>query len=246
MRKFWLFTCLLLLLGEARPAHAGSIITTNLPAGTTIMNIDGTVDGATGNDPAGGLFSQPYPTDISISVPAGTYEFSVIDPADAIAEFPALSAAQIAEIQTGWTYNPPGNTTWTTDYVVFDLAATTNPNETQLFDGGDDTYDAADNYNSAQEAYDAARAGGYYNDIRTGSRDTTTVEKSYTFTSPTTLLFAVPDYYLSDNAGGVSVVVQSVPEPGAMTLLGAGGLLLMAAGRWRASANRLEVSRVKF
>ena len=229
MRSWLPIFSLTLLSFGASGLRAGDIINSNLPTGTTIVNISGTADGAAGNDPGGGRFSQPFTADVSLSVSPGTYSFSIVDPADAAQEFPALTAAQLGSIQTAWTFNSP----WTTDYVVFDSSALSDSNEIQLFDGASNTANAANTYGSAQAAYDAAVAGGYTNFIRTGPRTGTTYETSYTFTSAATLLFAVPDYDLGDNAGGVSVIVHGVPEPRTTLPILAGAVLGAAGVTWR-------------
>ena len=208
MRKvLFLLSCL--LLSHSDDAWAGSVITANLPAGTAIVNINAQQDGAAGQNGDGSLFYSPFSTQggaslLTLPVTAGTYTFTVIDPAAAAAQFPALTQAQLGSLYTAWTYNSP----WTTNYVVFDSSAATNSNESQLFDGSPDLT----NYGDAQSAYNAAVAGGYANEIRTGplGRDGTVFTTSYTVAADTTLVFAVPDYGLSDNAGGVSVIVQTV------------------------------------
>ena len=97
----------------------------------------------------------------------------------------------------------------------------TNPNLTQLFDGANGTYNEGTTYGSPQAAYDAARSQGYFDNIRVGDRTSLNFQKTYTLTTSETLVFAIPDYYLGDNAGGVSVVVEAVPESGtAMFVVG--------------------------
>lgn len=227
-----------LLFGQVAAVSAG-VISTDLPSNTYIVNINGGPggDGASGNSPDGGTFSAPYSTDPTLTLGPGTYTFYLVDPADAAAAFPMLTADQLATVQTAWTFNTP----WTTDYVVFDSLALADPSRPQLFDGGNGTYGEGTTYSSQQAAYDAARDQGYYNNIRVGSRNTTNFQKTYTLTSAETLVFAVPDYYLDDNAGGVSVVVQAVPEPGAKTLcgLGAGTLGLVMLSRRRVRSHRM-------
>jgi hypothetical protein len=58
-----------------------------------------------------------------------------------------------------------------------------------------------------------------------------------TFATPETLIFAVPDFLLSDNHGGISVLVApvqiagpSAPEPASYVLIAAG---IGALGLWR-------------
>ena len=219
----------LLFLCPAPATFAGSVINTNLPSNVEIVNILGTADGASGNNPGIGEFSSPYSTDPTLTLAAGTYEFFLVDPADAAAAFPSLSATQLGTIQTAWTFNSP----WTTDYVVFDGSAVTDPSKTQLFDGANGTYNEGTTYGSQQAAYDAARSQDYYDNIRVGDRTSLNFQKTYTLTSAETLVFAIPDYYLGDNAGGVSVVVEAVPEPKTAALCLAGGALGVLAWKRR-------------
>ena len=209
------------LAGAVPQAFSGTVITTNLPSNTAIVNISGTEDGAavyTGaNAP---LWYQPFFTGgaarlLEYTVQPGTYGFRILNPTDAAQLFPALTMAQSSQIFTGWTYNSP----WATDYLVFDSAATTNSSLPQLFDGAfSNTNGTWYTYGSAASAYNAAIAGGFYNLIRTGpdgrnglnGQNGTVFRTSYTFASATTLIFAVPDYYLPDNNGGVSVLIAPV------------------------------------
>lgn len=61
-------------------AHAGSVINTNLPAGTTIVNIDARADGANAYDGPQSLWYQPVAAAPSVTLTRGTYQFRVIDP----------------------------------------------------------------------------------------------------------------------------------------------------------------------
>jgi hypothetical protein len=56
----------------------------------------------------------------------------------------------------------------------------------------------------------------------------------FTLAAPTTLVFTLRDYYVPDNAGGISIDVSPVPEPGPAALLAAGLALL----GWRARRRR--------
>lgn len=57
-----------------------------------------------------------------------------------------------------------------------------------------------------------------------------------TLSGTTTLDFVVNDYYLADNAGGVSLAISAVPLPAALPLFGAALATLAACGRRRARA----------
>lgn len=117
-------------------AFAGTIINTNLPAGDIIVNIGGTTDGAaeyggTNQD----FWYQPFNVNgqlLEVTLNPGTYSFRILDETDAASMFPDLTSTQLAEIgQGGWTFNSP----WSTDYMVFDSSAATDPTEPQLFSG---------------------------------------------------------------------------------------------------------------
>jgi hypothetical protein len=198
---------------------AGTIITTNLPVSTAIININGTQDGAA-NSSAGpqAFWYEPFSTGgvgqlLIYTVQPGTYGFRVIDSADAAEMFPALTAGQLGEIFTAWTFNTP----WITDYLVFDSSAATNASEPQLFDGAFSNTNGVDwtTYNNATNAYNAAITEGFYDLIRPGpaGRAGTNYTTSYTFTGAESLIFVVPDYDLGDNSGGVSVLISPTTRP---------------------------------
>ena len=137
---------------------------------------------------------------------AGTYRFRVINPSDAIALFPSQSITLLAQLYSGWTFNSP----WSENYLVFRSSAVTNPNEFQLFDGALDP--AVTLYASAALAYSGTVAKGYADKIRLAPPGRAGVSPSdyqteYTLSAETTLLFVIPDNGLSDNNGGVSVMV---------------------------------------
>jgi len=186
-------------------ANGGTVITTNLPANTAIINIDGRADGAANFDGGQTHWFHPFNTGSTLlqyTVQAGTYSFRPINPADAAARFPALTGTQTNQIYTAWTYNSP----WILDYLVFDSSAATNFSVPQFFDGAQDV-----GYGNSIAAYTNAFLRGTYNQLHTAGRLGTNIATTYTFTNTTTLIFAVPDYELSDNGGGVSVLVFPSP-----------------------------------
>lgn len=213
-------------------AHAGTVITTNLSGNAiAIANINARADGAQ-------LYNQdvwhsPFSTTgslPSITLPAGSYRFRIVNPADAASLFPALTGAQQAEIYTGWTYNTP----WIENYLVFNAADTTTG---QFFDGAG----AAVGYGSAAAAYggaftDAANqpgdTDGSFNNIRYATRAGVTLDNPLVVLPvTTTLLFAVPDNGVFDNGGGVSVLVSGVPEPAAALALAPIAIVAMRRAR---------------
>jgi len=219
--------------GSLSPALAGTVITANLPPDTAIVNIDATQDGAATFNGDQSLWYHPFSTGgaaqlLEYTVQPGSYNFRVIDPADAAQLFPALTAGQTNQIFTAWTYNAP----WVTDYLVYDGAAAVNTSIPQLFDGAfSNTNGTWQLFGNAAAAYNAAISEGLYDLIRTGptGRDGTNYSTTYTVSTNETLIFVVPDYLLSDNSGGVSVLVSPatpvipvvlaiVPDAGNVTL----------------------------
>jgi hypothetical protein len=200
---------------------AGTVITSNLPANTAIVNISATTYGAGNSSGSNQIYwSNPIVNPsgplLEYTIQPGTYTFRVINPADALSIYPSLTSSQQNNIFTGWTYNSP----WIESYLVFDSSAAQNSGQTQLFSGAELNV----SYGNATDAYNAAKAGGYYNQLHVGARNATATY-TYTFASTTTLIFAVPDSGLYDNQGGVSVLISptfpaisitsSSPLPGA-------------------------------
>jgi uncharacterized protein (TIGR03437 family) len=187
---------------------ANRLITTNLPNGMAIVNISGTQDGAGSFNGAQTIWFQPFnlnsPTAqlLEYTVPAGTYTFRVIDPADAASIFPNLTSPQLTEIWTSWTYNSP----WVTPYLVFPSTAATNNSVGQLFSGAENGPGFTGD-NATQLAYDYAITNGLYNELFVGTRNNASPVTQYTFASEQTLIFAVPDNDPGDNGGGVSVLI---------------------------------------
>jgi hypothetical protein len=197
---------LVLLAFSSRLATAGTIIT-NLPGDSAIVNIDARADGSDLISQA--LWRSPFSTGgpgqlLRLNVTPGTYQFVIIDPIDAKALFPSLTPTQTNQIFTAWTYNYP----WITDYLVFDSAAVTNNTIYQLFDGAF----GIRSFGNASDAYHGIISDGYADVLRVGplGRDSTNYVTSFTFTNSATLIFVIPDNILSDNNGGVSVLVRPV------------------------------------
>lgn len=222
LKQFAFFT-LLAWIGS-QPARGGTVITGNLPAGTAIVNLNATQDGAASYNGDQSLWYHPFYTGgatqlVKYTVTPGTYFFRAIDPADAARLYPALTPAQTSQIFTAWTYNSP----WILDYLVFDSAAETNYSLPQLFDGSPE-WPA---YANAVLAYSASLTNGYNNLLRVGplGRASTLLTNTVTFTNAETLIFVIPDYALSDNAGGVSVLISPAVFNTTNLLLNPGGEL---------------------
>jgi hypothetical protein len=219
------------MFGSA-PGFAGTVITSNLPPNTAIININARQDGAAVyNGVNYALWYQPFDSGGSNYLPEytvqpGTYTFRIVNPPDAARLFPSLTAAQTNQIFTAWTYNTP----WSTDYLAFDSAALTNNALSQLFDGAF----GADSGN-ADSAYAAAISSGSYVLIHTGpaGRNSTVATNLYTFSAAATLVFVIPDYGLGDNNGGVSVLIAPAgPELTIAPDSGSGSVTL----QWPSSA----------
>lgn len=213
-----------LILVCAMPAPAGTVITNNLPPNTAIININAKQDGAATYNPGQSLWYRPFYTGgatqlLKHAVSPGRYSFRIVNPTDAAALFPVLTPTQTNQIFTAWTFNSP----WVTDYLVFPGAAETNFSLPQLFDGAwTNLGSSGPFYANAAAAYEAALTNSFYNKIRVSplGRNATVFTNSYTFTNAETLIFAVPDYALGDNGGGVSVVISPVRPQLDIALLG--------------------------
>jgi len=195
-------------------AVSGTIISTNLPTDTLIVNIDARADGVGNYDAGQDKWWDPYASGPVVALPAGIYSFQVINPSDAAATFPFLTSAQLNQIYTAWTYNSP----WITDWMAWNTA-TISSHASQVISGG--TVSRIPNYstypgwngggfNNATFAYSALTTSGCAKQIQIGGRYTGPNVKSIEFRSAISLQFAIPDTGVGDNTGGVSVVVRRV------------------------------------
>jgi hypothetical protein len=98
----------------------------------------------------------------------------------------------------------------------------TNNTIYQLFDGAF----GIRSFGNASDAYHGMISDGYADVLRVGplGRDSTNYVTSFTFTNSATLIFVVPDNVLSDNNGGVSVLVRPV-IPLSITAVGGNAFL---------------------
>lgn len=230
MRRLFLLVATSVLI--ARSAFAGSVITTNLPASTAIINIAGTVDGTgsysgTNQD----FWYQPFSTAgagslLTYTIQPGTYSFTLTNPTLAATQFPALTAGQRSTMFTAWTYNSP----WVTDYMVFDIAAATNSALPQLFSGANIPVAEYPGFASETDAFNRSQSEGWGNKIvnSPGGRYTGTVTTTRTFGTAQTLVFTVPDNALSDNQGGVSIVIAPATASGTPGDYNANGISMPA------------------
>lgn len=226
------FLVAIVTLAAVAHCGAGTIITNNLPARTAIININARQDGAAGYNAGQTLWYRPFFTGgatnlLQFTVEPGTYVFRAINPADAAQLYPALTSAQTNQIFTAWTYNSP----WVLNYLVFPAAAATNSSLPQLFDGSPEWPP----YSTAGAAYAASLTNGFNDLLRVGplGRASTNLVSSYTFTNVESLVFVIPDYILTDNAGGVSVLISpatTVPPTLQITLTPTNSAVVSWAG----------------
>src|SRR6478609_301075 len=176
-------TLVLVLVGTAT---CGTVITTNLPTNRAIVNINAKQDGAASWNSGQDSWYQPFFTGgatslLQYSIQPGTYSFRITNPTLAAAEFPALTAGQLGQIFTAWTYNSP----WITDYFVFDAAGASNPSVPDIFAGAIRPSGLASGTGSATEAFNLAVTNNFDDIIvkQPGGRITGTRVNQYTFTS---------------------------------------------------------------
>jgi uncharacterized protein (TIGR03437 family) len=213
---------------------ANTVITTNIPAGMAIVNISSTSGTATvGGNGASNSFnanggtqtqwSGPFNTAgqlLEYTLNPGQYTMRVISPTDAAILFPSLTNTQLTAMWTAWTYNSP----WLTDFLVFDSSASSNGSETQLFSGAGGspgTSDAASAYADAVNGYmGSTPVAPYDNSLALTYRNATpqkTVTLPLTGSGAETLIFVIPDGGVSDNTGGVSVLIAPYTSAPAIT-----------------------------
>jgi hypothetical protein len=109
-----------------------------------------------------------------------------------------------------WSYNT-GTSSWTWAFLVADAST----DKVIFWNSAGDGSSAA-----AVEALPAVQS----------------YRRALTLAAPTTLLFTLRDYYVPDNAGGISLDVSPVPEPAAVALWAAGLAVVGATVRRRATA----------
>lgn len=105
----------------------------------------------------------------------------------------AYAEGQPDALYRAWSYNV-GTSSWGWAYAVADHAT-----DTVIF------YDAAGGGGSADQVAALPAVQSY--------------AKTFTLPVATTLLFTLRDYYVPDNAGGISLNVTPVPEPASAALV---------------------------
>src|SRR5690242_20461106 len=151
-----LFAAAIVIL-VAETAYTGSVITTNLPANTAIVNISGTQDGTANYDGTQDRWYGPFSASgaaalLKYTIQPGTYTFRLTNPSLAASQFPSLTAAQLSSIYTAWTYNSP----WICDYMAWDNAAATDGTIPQLFSGAITPLSDYPGYANATTAFNTA------------------------------------------------------------------------------------------
>src|SRR5436190_19941687 len=91
----------LVLVVAAGGTYGGSVITTNLPAYTAIVNISGTQDGAANYDGTQDKWYGPFSASgtaalLKYSIQPGTYTYRLTNPSVAASQFPSLTSAQLS------------------------------------------------------------------------------------------------------------------------------------------------------
>jgi hypothetical protein len=198
----------------SRLTLAGTVIT-NLPGNAAIINIDARQDGALSYDGGQDNWYHPFFTGgatslLQYAISPGTYTFQLTNPTLAATQFPTLTSGQLAQVFTAWTFNSP----WITDYFVFGSTGATDFSVPQIFAGAIRPANLGGGTGSATEAFNFAVTNDYDDVIvkQPGGRVTGIRTTLYTFTASETLTFAVPDNVLSDNNGGVSVLIRQIGD----------------------------------
>ena len=174
-------------------SNAGTIITTNLPAGDVIININALQDGAAeyGGTPSYNDWYQPFNTSntlLEYTFQPGTYQFRILDHTDAQVLCPLLTSSQLNQIGAGaWSWNTPWGTIGSPSIAPPPAILTSINYYLEQWGRGMQMVPAA-------AAYEPGGHGpGYYDQVVTGSgRYTGTSSTTYTFAAAETLIFAVP------------------------------------------------------
>ncbi|HEX3601277.1 MAG TPA: hypothetical protein VHU84_14090 [Lacipirellulaceae bacterium] len=191
---------------------AGSVITSNLPPNVAaIVNVDAKQDGAASFDGGQDNWFHPFFTGgatslLQYTIAPGFYTFQLTNPTLSANQYPALTSSQLGQMFTAWTYNSP----WVTDYFAFDSAGASNFSVPQIFAGAIRPAGLGGGTSSATEAFNFAVTNHFDNIIvkQPGGRVTGVRASQYGFATSETLTFAIPDNILSDNNGGLSVVIS--------------------------------------
>jgi hypothetical protein len=119
---------------------------------------------------------------------------------------------------TAWSYS---GSSYVTPHLVFDSSAASNSSDTQLFSGAEGRFPDAPTSTPAAAYNNAITGDGgaiapFYNEIYPVYRN---APKNHHVPDPgpETLLFVDPDYDLSDNALGVSVLIAPATSTPSIT-----------------------------
>jgi len=175
------------------------------------VNIDAKQDGAASFDGGQDNWFHPFFTGgatslLQYTISPGFYTFQLTNPTLAASQFPSLTSGQLGQMFTAWTYNSP----WITDYFVFDSAGASNFSVPQIFAGAIRPAGLGGGTGSANDAFNLAVTNHFDNIIvkQPGGRVSGVRTTQYSFATTETLTFAIPDNILSDNNGGLSVVIS--------------------------------------
>lgn len=184
---------------------AAAVLSQASPAGAAIINIDATVYGyAFPTDPA------PVPGQIiaPFSLAPGGLLNQLTLPAGTYQVTNATGLSGADPSFTGWRYDSGPDWTWS--FVI------------------------ANDANDAVVAYADCGATLTSQAAVAALPATQNVVDTFDLPVPTTLDFMIRDYFLPDNAGGVALNVQFVPEPGTLALFALSGLALIRRRRaWK-------------
>jgi hypothetical protein len=195
---------------------------TDANAITVIINaqLDGAASASGGPQAAdvlpGAVLSDIYSPKNQLTLDAGTY---------------LITSGATSGYYSAWNFQRyPNSPNWAWSFLIADDATSK-----VLVDG----------YVGAVEPTQAAMAGLVGTTTWDGTTElaatsTQDFRETLILTHTTTLDFLIDDYFLSDNGGGVTININSVPEPSSITMLGAAAAIGIC---WAAFPRRRVVVR---